>query len=183
MPLTEYQIRLTSTGACLSKFSVLTETENCFMLAVFISMIRNCNGFKVDIMKYQLTKQICLVLNKNHQYNISIFKVLIWISPLTKKSFRVSEQRFCKRKVFLCLFLFCFVVVCFAFYTTSILVKVTKIIWWSIWIQMDFNRNFAYFLYHHSFHWNATKTFFFNFTNNQESSHVNAHLQNFSLYF
>ena len=65
---------------------------------------------------------------------------------------------------------------CFAFYTTSILVKVTKIIWWSIWIQMDFNRNFAYFLYHHSFHSNATKTFFFNFTNNQEPSHVNAHV-------
>ena len=36
---------------------------------MFISMIRNCNGFKVKIMKYQLKKQIGLVLNKNHQYN------------------------------------------------------------------------------------------------------------------
>ena len=30
-------------------------------------------------------------------------------------------------------------------FTTSILVKVTKIIWWSTWIQMDFDINSAYF--------------------------------------
>ena len=44
--MTENQIRLTSTGACLSQVSVITGPKNCFMLAVFISMIRNCNGFK-----------------------------------------------------------------------------------------------------------------------------------------
>ena len=40
------------------------------MLAVFISMIRNCNGFKVKVTKYQLNKQIGLLLNKSRQYNI-----------------------------------------------------------------------------------------------------------------
>ena len=43
---------------------------------------------------------------------------------------------------------------------------------------MDVNRNFPYFLYQHSFHSNAKKTFsfFLSFTNNQEPSHVNAHV-------
>ena len=76
MPLTENQIRLTATGACLSKVSVITGPENRFMLAVFISMITNCNGIKVKITKYQLKRQIGLALNKNHRYNILGFDVL-----------------------------------------------------------------------------------------------------------
>ena len=85
------------------------------MLAMFISMIRNCNcnGFKVKTMKYQPKKQIGLVLNKNYQYNIPGFDLNM---PSDPKGFRDSSEG---------------------------LVKVTKIIWWSIWIQMDFNRNFT----------------------------------------
>ena len=90
------------------------------MLAVFISMIRNCNhyGFKVKIMKYQLKKQIGLVLSKNHQYNILGFDLNMSFDP---KSFRDFRARVLQK-------------IRFFFVTTSILVKVTKIIWWSIWI-------------------------------------------------
>ena len=63
MPLTENQMRLTAAGACLSKVSVIAGDENCFMHPVFISMTRNCDGFKVRITKYQLKRQIGLVLS------------------------------------------------------------------------------------------------------------------------
>ena len=91
------------------------------MLAVFISMIRNCNSFKVKIMKYQLKKQIGLVLSKNHQYNILGFDLNI---PSDPESFRYFRDRVLQKiRLF--------------FVTTSILLKVTKIIWWSIWILIE----------------------------------------------
>ena len=97
------------------------------MLAVFISIIINCNGFKVKITKYQLKKEIGLVLNKNHQYNILGFDLNM---PSDSKSFRDFRAKVLKKIPF--------------FFTTSILVQVTEIIRRSIWIQMDSNRNFAY---------------------------------------
>ena len=48
-----------------------------------------------------------------------------------QKVFWISEPGFCKGYVF--------------FFPISILFKGTKIIWWSVWIQMDFNRCSAYF--------------------------------------
>ena len=70
------------------------------MLAVFISMIRNCNhyGFKVKIMKYQLKKQIVLVLSKNHQYNILGFDLNM---PFDPKSFRDFRARVLQKIRFL----------------------------------------------------------------------------------
>ena len=91
------------------------------MLAVFISMIRNCNGFKVKIMKYQLKKQIGLVLSKNHQYNILGFDLNMPSDPESFRDFRARVLQ--KKRVF--------------FGTTSILAKVTKIIWWSIWVLIE----------------------------------------------
>ena len=124
MPLTENQIRLTATGACLSKVSVITGPQkNCFMLDVIISTIRNCNGFKVKIMKYQLKRQVGLVLKKNHQYNILGFDLNM---PCDPKSFRDFRARVLQKIRFFFVFM------------TSILVKAQKIIWWCIWIQMDF---------------------------------------------
>ena len=58
------------------------------MLAVFISMIRNCNGFKVKITNYQLKKQIGLVLNENHQYNILGFDLNMPSNPKRVRDFR-----------------------------------------------------------------------------------------------
>ena len=92
------------------------------------------------------------------QYLRFSFEYALW-----PKTFPGLRARVLQKKGFFVCFCFVLLLFCFAFYTTSILVKVTKIIWWSIWIQMDFNRNFTYFLYHHSFHSNATKTFFFLF--------------------
>ena len=64
--------------------------RNCFMPAVFVSMIRNCNGFKVKITKYQLKKQIGLLLNKSRQYNILGFDLSV---PSDPKSFRDFRAR------------------------------------------------------------------------------------------
>ena len=108
--------------------AVSTGPKNCDMFAVFISMMRNCNGFKVKITTYQLKKQIGLVLNKSRQDNILGFDLSV---PSDPKSFGISEPEFCKRQVFF-------------FFTTSILAKVKKRIWWSIRIQMDYNRNSAW---------------------------------------
>ena len=72
-------------------------------------MIRNCNDFKEKITKYQLKKQIGLILNKRRQYNILGFDFNM---PSDPKSFRDSEPGFCKRYGF--------------FFTISILVKVKK---------------------------------------------------------
>ena len=88
-------------------------------------------------MKYHLKKQSDLVLNKNHQYNILGFDSTVPSHPNVSG---ISEPGFCKRYVYVLFFCFCFVSF---FVTTSILVKVTKIIWWSVKIQMDFNRNSA----------------------------------------
>ena len=60
------------------------------MPAVFVSMIRNCNGFKVKITKYQLKKQIGLLLNKSRQYNILGFDLSV---PSDPKSFRDFPAR------------------------------------------------------------------------------------------
>ena len=91
-------------------------------------------------MKYQLKKQSGLVLNKNHQYNILGFDLNMPSDPNVSG---ISEPGFCKRYVYVLFFVF--VLFCFVFFfTTSILVKVTKIIWWSIRIQMDYNRNSAW---------------------------------------
>ena len=60
------------------------------MPAVFVSMIRNCNGFKVKITKYQLKKQIGLLLNKSRQYNILGFDLSV---PSDPKSFRDFRAR------------------------------------------------------------------------------------------
>ena len=98
------------------------------MLPVFISMTRNCNGFKVRITKYQLKKQIGLVLSQNRQYNFLGFDLNMSSGP---KSYRDFPARVLQK-------------IRFSF-TTSILVKVTQIIWRSIWIQMDFDINSAYF--------------------------------------
>ena len=103
-------------------------SKNCFMLPVFISMVRNCNGFKVKITKYQLKKQIALVLSKNRQSNFSGFDLNM---PSGPKSYRDFPARVLQK-------------IRFSF-TTSILVKITQIIWRSIWIQMDFDINSAYF--------------------------------------
>ena len=59
------------------------------MFAVFISVIRNCNGFKMKITKYQLKKQIGLVLNKSRKYNILGFDFDLNM-PSDSKSFRNS---------------------------------------------------------------------------------------------
>ena len=64
------------------------------MLAVYIYMIRICNGFKVKIMKYQLKKQIGLVLSKSHQYNILGFDLNM---PSDPKSFRDFRARVLKK--------------------------------------------------------------------------------------
>ena len=74
------------------------------MFAVFISMISNCNGFKLKITKYQLRTQIGLVLNKSRQYNILGFDLII--GPLTQRVCGISEHGF--------------------FFTTSIVVKGKK---------------------------------------------------------
>ena len=60
------------------------------MLAVFISMIRNYNGFKVKVSKYQLNKQIGLLLNKSRRYNILDFDLSV---PSDPKSFRHFRAR------------------------------------------------------------------------------------------
>ena len=60
------------------------------MLAVFISIIINCNGFKVKITKYQLKKEIGLVLNKNHQYNILGFDLNMPSHPKRFRDFRAK---------------------------------------------------------------------------------------------
>ena len=85
-------------------------------------------------MKYQLKKQSDLVLNKNHQYNILGFDLNVPSHPNVSG---ISEPGFCKRYAYVLFFVFVL------FFTTSIRVKVTKIIWWSIKLQMDFNRNSA----------------------------------------
>ena len=77
----------------------------------------------MKITRYQLKKQIGLVLNKNHQYNILDFDLSI---PSDPKSFRDFRAKVLEKIRFF-------------------LVKVTEIIWWTIWIQMGFNRNSAYF--------------------------------------
>ena len=89
------------------------------MLAVFISMITDCNAIKVKITKYHLKKENDLALDKNHRYNILGFR------SSDQKVFWISESEFCKRYSF--------------FFPISILVKGTKIFWWSIWLRMDFN--------------------------------------------
>ena len=71
MPLTENQMRFTAAAACLSKVSVITGHEKLFYASrVYIydeklgkDLMHNCNGFKVRITKYQLKKQIGLVLS------------------------------------------------------------------------------------------------------------------------
>ena len=73
---------------CLSKVSVITGPKNCFMLAVFISMIRNYNGFKVTITKYQLKKHIGLLLNESRQYNILGFDLSMPSDPKSFGDFR-----------------------------------------------------------------------------------------------
>ena len=99
MPLTENLIRLTATGACLSN----VPPKNCDMFAVFISVIRNCNGFKVRITKYQLRKQIGVVLNESRQYNMLGFDLIM---PSHPKSFpetfwvRGPKQGLVKHTVF-----------------------------------------------------------------------------------
>ena len=98
------------------------------MFAVFISMISNCNGFKVKITKYQLRKQIGLVLNKSRQYNILGFDLII--GPPTQRVCGISEPGFCKRYGF--------------FFTTSIVVKVKKNNY-NLVEYIDFSRNSAYF--------------------------------------
>ena len=55
-------------------------------------MIRNCNGFKVKITKYQLKKQIDLVLNKSRQYNILGFDLNMPSGPKRLRDFRANEQ-------------------------------------------------------------------------------------------
>ena len=60
------------------------------MLVMIISTIRNCNGFKVKIMMYQLKRPIGLVLNKNHQYNMLGFELNM---PSDPKSFRDFRAR------------------------------------------------------------------------------------------
>ena len=67
------------------------------MLAVFISMTRNCNGFKVRIMKYQLKKQIGLVLSWNRQYNFLGFDLNM---PSGQKLQGFPSQGFAKDTVF-----------------------------------------------------------------------------------
>ena len=98
------------------------------MFPVFISMNKNCNGFKVKITKYQLKKQIGLVLSYNSQYNFLGFDLNI---PSGPKSFQDFPARVLQKIQFS--------------FMTSILVKVTQIIQRSIWIQIDFDINSAYF--------------------------------------
>ena len=68
------------------------------MLGVFISMIRNCNSFKLKITKYQPKKQIGLVLNKNRQYNILGFDLNMPSDPESFLEF--PSQGFAKDPVF-----------------------------------------------------------------------------------
>ena len=84
------------------------------MFAMFISMIRDCNGFKVKIKKYQLKKQIGLILNKSRQYNTLGFDLNM---PSDPKSFRDIRARVL-HKIW--------------FFLHHFLVKVKKIVWWSI---------------------------------------------------
>ena len=68
-------------------------------------------------MKYQLKKQSGLALNKNHQYNIVGFDLILLSDPNVSG---ISEPGFYKRYVyvlFFCFFLFCFVLfVLFCFF-------------------------------------------------------------------
>ena len=82
MPLTKNQIRLTATGACLSKVLLIAcRVSSCD---------QKLHGFKVKITKYQLKKQIGLGLNKNRQYNILGFDFNM---PSDSKSFRDFRAR------------------------------------------------------------------------------------------
>ena len=62
------------------------------------NLIRNCIGFKVKITKYQLMKQIGLVLNKSRQYNILGFHLNM---PSIPKSFRDFRARVLQKIRFL----------------------------------------------------------------------------------
>ena len=69
------------------------------------------HGFIVKITKYQLKKRIGLVLNKSRQYHILGFDLIMHSDPKSFGDFRARVLQNIR---------------VFAFFTTSILVKLTK---------------------------------------------------------
>ena len=98
------------------------------MLAVFISVIRNCNGFNVEDNEVPVKETNWTGFELERQYNFLGFDLNMPSGPKSYRDFltRVLQKIRCS-------------------FTTSILVKITQIIWRSICIQMDFYINFAYF--------------------------------------